>query len=201
MVPDLDSADEEFMGATYRALCHHGFASLTMQDIADESEKSKAALHYHYDTKHDLLVAFLEYLYGRFRERLDAIDHDDPADRLGALAETVLDPTASGEREFRTAMLELRAQAPYDDDYRDRLAEFDRYTRERVAETVAEGVDRGVFRADADPEAMATFVVTVVSGAHTRRVTLDCPDCPVDAARMVLAERIDDLLVDGVLEE
>lgn len=198
MVPDVDG--EVFMRATYRALCRHGFASLTMQDIADESPKSKAALHYHYDTKHDLLVAFLEYLYDRFRERVDAIDHDDPAERLLALAETVLDPPAPDEREFRTAMLELRAQAPYDADYRDRLAEFDRHVRERVAETVAEGVERGVFAADTDPDAVATFVVTVVSGAHTRRVTLDCPDCPIDAARTVLTEYVEDLLADEVVK-
>ena len=35
--------------ATCRALCEHGYADLTMQDIADESNKSTAALHYHYD--------------------------------------------------------------------------------------------------------------------------------------------------------
>ena len=29
---------ERIMDATYRALCTHGYAALTMQDIADESE-------------------------------------------------------------------------------------------------------------------------------------------------------------------
>lgn len=199
MVPGFDATDEGLMSATYRAFCRRGFASLTMQDIADESEKRKAALHYHYDTKHDLLAAFLEYLYGRFHERVDAVDHDAPAEQLLALAETVLDPPASGERGFRTAMLELRAQAPYAEDYRDRLAKVDRHVRERVVETVAEEAERGVFRDDADPDEMATFVVTVISGAHTRRVPLDCPDCPVDAAQTVLAERVEDLLADEVL--
>ncbi|MEF8974259.1 MAG: helix-turn-helix domain-containing protein, partial [Haloarcula sp.] len=46
---DGDTADD-IMDATYRALCTHGYADLTMQDIADESDKSKAALHYHYDS-------------------------------------------------------------------------------------------------------------------------------------------------------
>jgi len=194
-MPELD---DEFMGATYRALCRHGFAALTMQDIADESEKSKAALHYHYDTKHDLLVAFLEYLSEQFAARVNAIDHEDPAERLLALRDAVLDPPEPrDDREFRTAMLELRAQAPYDDDYRERLVEFDRHLRERVRETVAEGVERGVFRADADPEATAAFVVTVVSGAHTRRVTFDSADCPVGAARDIVRDRVETMLAEG----
>ena len=37
---------EEVMEATCRALCEHGYADLTMQDVADESDKSTAALHY-----------------------------------------------------------------------------------------------------------------------------------------------------------
>jgi AcrR family transcriptional regulator len=195
MASDLE-VEEAFMGATYRALCRHGYASLTMQDIADESDRSKAALHYHYDTKHDLLVAFLDYLYEGFTERIDAVETDDPVERLRRTVETVLaPPERTDDREFRTAMLELRAQAPYDDEYRERLAEFDRFLRERVRETVAAGVERGVFRADADPETEATFVVTVISGASTRRVTLDCPDCPVEVARSLLDERVESLLV------
>ncbi|HET7323460.1 MAG TPA: helix-turn-helix domain-containing protein, partial [Halococcus sp.] len=66
----MTDTTDELMHATYRALCKHGYANLTMQDIADESTKSKAALHYHYDTKQDLLLAFLSFLYERFEERL-----------------------------------------------------------------------------------------------------------------------------------
>ncbi|GAA0475047.1 hypothetical protein GCM10008985_34420 [Halococcus dombrowskii] len=57
-----DETIEEIMDATYRALCKHGYAALRMQDIADETTKSKAALHYHYDSKHDLLLSFLDYI-------------------------------------------------------------------------------------------------------------------------------------------
>lgn len=182
-----EDPDEEIMGATYRALCRHGFAALTMQDIADESARSKAALHYHYDTKHDLLVAFLEYLYQRFEARLREVDDDEPVAWLYGLVDALLDPPERADaREFRTAMLELRAQAPYDRAYRDRLANFDALARELVREAVAAGVESGAFRADVDPAETATFVVTVASGAITRRVTLDCPDPPVEAARRAI---------------
>jgi AcrR family transcriptional regulator len=35
-----DDTCEAIMSATYRALCAHGYADLTMQDIADETDKS-----------------------------------------------------------------------------------------------------------------------------------------------------------------
>ena len=53
--------------ATYRALCANGYAALTMQDIADECDRSTSLLHYHFDTKEDLLVELLAHLL----ERLD----------------------------------------------------------------------------------------------------------------------------------
>ena len=41
-----DSTDD-IMSATFRALSKHGYASLSMQDIADEFDKSRSLLHYH----------------------------------------------------------------------------------------------------------------------------------------------------------
>jgi len=61
---------DRLMDATYRALCEHGYAALTMQDIADEGDCSKSLLHYHYDTKEELLVALLAYLLERFEARV-----------------------------------------------------------------------------------------------------------------------------------
>jgi len=48
-----------------------------MQDIADECSKSKSLLHYHYDTKEDLLVAFLDHVISDSERRI-AAHADDP---------------------------------------------------------------------------------------------------------------------------
>ena len=166
-----DDAAEEIMCATYRALCTHGYADLTMQDIADESTKSKAALHYHYDSKHDLLCAFLEYLYGEFVERTGDIDAADPRERLLAFVDAVLEKPDDGEG-LETALLEIRAQAPYDPGFRDRLTNFETYLVAEFTDILEAGVDDGTFAADIDPEDTARFLVTVVTGAATERVTV-----------------------------
>ena len=162
---------ERIMWATYRALCKQGYASLTTQDIADESELSKASLHYHYDSKAELLRAFLEFLIDSFRDRVTAETADaEPFERVRTLVELLFEPPGDApDAEFRTALLELKAQAPYEPPVRERLVAFDEFLRAELAEGLREA-----------PEAVAEFVVTVSNGAHTRRVALgrttDCAE-------------------------
>jgi len=195
------STPEAIMGATYRALCEHGYADLTMQDIADESDKSKASLHYHYDTKEELLLAFLDHLYDAFTDEVGATDGDDAVERLVRFVDEVLcpaertdgdspesdgDATSGGEtgsdspdddgtgeyEEFQTALLEIKAQGPYVEAYREQLARVDAFVRDRVRSIVADGIEEGTIRADVDPDDTAAFVATLVDGVNPRRVAL-----------------------------
>ncbi|MFC6863514.1 TetR/AcrR family transcriptional regulator [Halomicroarcula sp. GCM10025817] len=186
----------DIMQATYRALCTHGYADLTMQDIADESAKSKAALHYHYDSKHDLLCAFLEYLHDRFVERTSDPAGASPADRMVALVETVLDKPEDDREAFETAILEIRAQAPYEPGFRERLTRFDDYLAGEFEALLAAGIEEGVVDPAVDPEDTAKFLVTMLTGAATERVTAGRP---VECTRRMLAEYVEThLLADGL---
>src|SRR6056297_3083180 len=138
---------EQMMEATYRALCEHGYADLTMQRIADESSLSKATFHYHFDTKEELLNVFLDYLIDKFEGRL-ACEASDPEERLDTFLDAVFTPA---EDDFPIALMELKAQAPYHDTYRERIAEMDSRMREVVADAVRDGIDAGEFDA-ADPD-------------------------------------------------
>ncbi|QLH84691.1 TetR/AcrR family transcriptional regulator [Halosimplex pelagicum] len=196
------STPEAIMGATYRALCEHGYADLTMQDIADESDKSKASLHYHFDTKEELLLAFLDHLYDAFTDDVGTTDGDDAVDRLVTFVDRVLcpaertdearagsrpDATSDGEtdgdepndggetdefEEFQTALLEIKAQGPYVEAYREQLERVDAFVRDRVRSIVADGIEEGTIRSDVDPDDTAAFVATLVDGVNTRRVAL-----------------------------
>jgi AcrR family transcriptional regulator len=162
-------ASDEIMQATYRALCEYGYAELTMQRIADATEKSKSALHYHYDTKEDLLDAFLEYLVEEFERRF-ACESADPRERLGKFLAAVYEAPEDGG-DFPVALLEIKAQAPYHESYRERLVALDDRMRAVVASAVADGIEAGHFD-DADPEEVARFVVTATYGAQLREVSL-----------------------------
>ena len=166
-----DEPREQVIRATYRALCAHGYANLTMRDIADETDLSKAALHYHYDTKRDLLTTFLDTLASWYEGRLDDLAGDTAVERLRALFDECLSCEDSDYPAFHTAMLEVKAQAPYEERYRTRLAAVDEVLTTRIRDVVAEGVDDGTFR-DVDPAATAGLLADVLVGAHTRNVAV-----------------------------
>jgi AcrR family transcriptional regulator len=191
-----DDTCEAIMRATYRALCAHGYAGLTMQDIADETDKSKAALHYHYDSKRDLLHAFLDFLYDEFTARVSEPAGETPAERLEALVDGVLQPPeqdADDRVAFRTALLELKAQGPYDEGVRERLERFDEFLREEVRSLIARGIDDGTFRA-VDPDDTAQFIVTALDGASTKQVAVGQD---IGCARRMLHAYVETHLVAG----
>jgi TetR/AcrR family transcriptional regulator, transcriptional repressor for nem operon len=172
---DTDGATEILRG-THQALCKHGYANLTLQDIAAEMDKSKATIHYYYDGKADLFTAFLEFLYDQYVERIKSIPGDNPRERLRSLLNVLLAAgDASLDKEFRTAMLEVRAQAPYDDEIQAQLVKFDEFLYQELRTIIAEGIDSGVFDEHVDPELTAELLMATVSGAHTRHVAIDSP--------------------------
>jgi AcrR family transcriptional regulator len=182
-----DEPREAVIRATYRALCAHGYANLTMQDIADETDLSKAALHYHYDTKRDLLTAFLDSLTSWYERRLRDLSGDTPPERLASLFDECLSHDDTDYPAFHTAMLEVKAQAPYEAAYRERLTAVDDVLFERVRGIVADGVADGSFE-DVDSEATASFVVSVLAGAHTRNVAVGHP---LDETRRLLDDYVE----------
>jgi len=169
-----DDTATEILEATYRALCQHGYADLTLQDIADETDRSKAAIHYYYDSKENLFIEFLDFLYERYTAQLPAVDDGTPREQLYTFLETALiDQEAAPVQEYQTALLEVTAQAPYNDAIQMRLANFDDMLFERVRKIIAAGIEMGEFNETVEPAVVAEFLMTAITGAHARRVAID----------------------------
>lgn len=165
-------AADEIMQAVYSALCTHGYAELTMQDIADECSKSKSLLHYHYDTKAELLVAFLDRVLDDFERRVDAAADEPPEARLVAfIGWFVFEPAETERESYHIALLELRSQGPFDDRIRKRLRRSDRLIRGTAAAILESGIDVGVFD-DVAVDETAALLTAAVDGARTRQITL-----------------------------
>lgn len=191
---DLPDTRTAIMEATYAALRKHGYAGLTMQAIADEFDKTKAVLHYHYDTKEDLLVAFLDHLLDRFLDTVDIDAIDDPEERLVALVDALLLGTHESRSEtdhweYHTALLEIRAQAPHNDAFREQLTTNYRLIEDAAVAIIADGVEDGVFR-EVDPERAAAWLLATINGARLHRVTLDADDVARDVRDAVVDDWI-----------
>ena len=174
-------SNEEIMLATYRALREHGYADLTIKRIAEEYGKSTAAVHYYYETKDDLLVAFLDYLLGQFIDTVHEVETIDPEQRLDLLLDKLLTDPA-GHRNLLVALLEMQSQAPYKSTFRKQLQQNDEYLRYLLRTVISHGIEEGVF-SDVDAEHAAKSLMTIIHGGRTRTVVLDDPSAFVTARR------------------
>ncbi|WP_053947870.1 TetR/AcrR family transcriptional regulator [Halolamina sediminis] len=184
------TGEEEIMEATYRALLKHGYADLSISRIADELDKSKAAIYYHYDTKDDLLVAFLEFAVDRFEETIETETGEEPPEDLEHVIEKLLPLQPDEEqRQLQAVLVGLRSQAVTNGVFREQFTQIDERLAATVRSIVERGIDDGTFR-DVDPSRVAEHILATINGARYGRVTTDRKSA-VAAARVSLASYID----------
>lgn len=145
-----------------------GYEALTTEAIADRLEISHSGVHYHFETKNDLLVALLEeHLAVELEEQL-AFDAP-PEDRLLKLL-TIRIEAADGIRQMETpppSLQLLAATTSSDDALRQALAGlYEAYVAELTA-TIREGVETGVFETES-PRQTAWTLAGLIQGAEVR---------------------------------
>lgn len=182
----------EIMDATYRALCKHGYADLSISKIAEEFDMSKSSLYYHYEDKDELLVALLDHIIDRFSEEISVEARADAESLLDSFFDRLLPRTLDDEQHaFQVALFELRAQAPHHEEYREQFARTDRLLHETLTAYIEAGIEQGTFRA-VDAEATARLLVVVIQGAMVGRVTT--PDASIDVLRQAIDLYLNDYL-------
>jgi len=191
----FSDAEEEVLRATYSALREHGYADLTIKRIADEYGKSTAAVHYHYDTKEELLAAFLDYVLQQFVDTIHEVETTDPDERLTLLLDQLL-VELEDHLDLLVAILEMRSQAPYKETFSQRFEQNDEYVRYMLRTVIADGIRQGVFDDGVDAEHAARALMTIVDGARTRAVVLDDPDA-LATARRTAEEYVESVLKSG----
>lgn len=169
---DPSSSREEIFRATYLALADHGYADLSIQQIADRADLSKSTIYHHFDGKDDLLMAFADRLLEWYIEEMVYQPDEDPL----AMLEDALDLFLLGETEggltvdefwptdLNCIYLELRTRAARDPEVREYFDSTDRMIRDSFAALVQEGIENGTFR-DVDPQRVAAVLFVVMEGA------------------------------------
>lgn len=164
------STRDAIMAATYRALCEHGYAGTSISRIADEFDKSKSLLYYHYEDKDELLADFLGYLLDRLEADLREDLPEKPRERLFGLIEKLAPASVDDEHlQFFRALLEMRAQVPHQSAYREQFERTDELIRAELTDTIKAGIENGDF-APVDPARTAEFVLATLYGVLERGV-------------------------------
>ncbi|GGL73264.1 TetR/AcrR family transcriptional regulator [Halocalculus aciditolerans] len=179
---------EEIMEATFRALSKHGYTDLRVRDIGEEFEKSRTLIHYHFDGKHDLISAFLEYLVDQYEDRPDLDADDDSWEVLGArIDQCLFGPDLGGDFDHWDRMKvyhELFSQARHNDRHREIFNEHYAKIRGNITRVLEAGIERGDF-ADVDPDDLAQLVTDVIHASRARKISLGHDDAPEQARRAI----------------
>jgi AcrR family transcriptional regulator len=187
---ESDRTTEKIMEATYQALCEHGYPATSISKIADEFEKSKSLLYYHYEDKEELLTDFLRYLLDQLEAELAPAEGKNPTERLVAILDRLCPREVNDEgMHFRRALLEIRSQAPYREAYQEQFERSDDLILGEITDAIEDGIDGGVFRA-VDAQQTAEFIYSTVHGTIELGVTLE--DTTIfDRNRAMIDEYID----------
>lgn len=183
-------AEREIMNATYQAMLEHGYPDLSISIIADELGKTKASIYYHYDSKEELLVSFLDFVVDRFKIDFTEGISETPGTALDNVIEKLV-PVQLSDEEFhgQIVLLELRSQASRNEAFRERFTEINDLIVETICEIIERGINAGTFQ-NVEAARVAEHIVATTNGAKIDRITTDRDAAPA-AVRHSLLSYID----------
>jgi AcrR family transcriptional regulator len=163
----------EILQATQQALIKHGYSDLSTEKVADELGRSQSLVHYHYETKDDLLAAFVEFYSERFRGMLSTIEERPPGERLAGFVALMAGNAAVPEvRSLNLAMYELQADAVRKPIVQKAMTGYHEMLTGFLVQTIEEGITVGMF-VDQDPRQTADLLLSALDGVFLQQYTLD----------------------------
>jgi AcrR family transcriptional regulator len=157
---------QEILETARKILLTEGYETLTTQAIADRMDITDAGVHYHFETKEELLVGLIEDQTTTLEAQLGAYN-GPPEKRLPALLEDRFEAVEL----LRDAELPppsfqlLSATTGSEDRLRSALRVYmDTYV-DMLEETIEHGVETGVFETES-PERTARALTAMVEGAE-----------------------------------
>ena len=164
-------AQAEIALAVRNALAQHGYERLTTAKIAAELDMSESGLYYYYESKDEMIAAFLDHAAGQLGEMLADTGSDDHEANLRAACDHLFLSPEDPDAGVHVAIMELLSHAPYNETLREPLLELEWATLNVLEDIVREGVEDGVFR-EVDPEATAAFLLAAADGSTGFHVAL-----------------------------
>ncbi len=161
----MSDSKQEIMDATYEALCRHGYADLSIQKIADEFDKGKSLIYYHYENKQDLMLTFLDFVYEDIEASYASTEEEDPEERMEDFLDYTLGLKDESQWEFLKAYLELRAHAAHKEAFAEKFREIDEMALENTAE-ILEGMG------SSQPEEHSELLLSMIEGAASKKVSV-----------------------------
>jgi AcrR family transcriptional regulator len=170
-IPEGDARVEEILAAACRVIVRRGFHATRIADIAQEAGTSTGTVHYHFETKGDVLLAALRWAntlpYGPIDEALRGGD-DDTA-RLARLLEFAV-PYPGRPRDEYVLLIELWGRILHEPGLVPDGEQLSARWRSYFFDVVRRGTESGTFHPVADPDEVVERLIALVDGLGFKAV-------------------------------
>ena len=166
-----DERREAILAAACRAILRRGFHATRIADIAREAGTSSGTVHYHFETKDDVLTAALRWANEQPYVRMDGLlgRDADEVSRLATLLELSI-PYEGVPREEWIVFLELWGRLLHRPDLLPDGEDLESRWRGYFFDLIREGTARGAFDPPAGPDEAADRLVAMVDGLGLKAV-------------------------------
>src|SRR5919202_1919596 len=154
--------------SAYKVMGEKGLSHLSLQDVADEAEVSKAILPYYFESKENLILLTMRWVLarvaGRIREAIAGAA--SPEEKVSAMIDAIFVSPESNRR-FYLVFFDFLGYAARNDRFADVGATFHEICNGLYAEVIRLGQREGVSR-KGDAREGATVVRALVDGLFTQ---------------------------------
>jgi TetR/AcrR family transcriptional regulator, transcriptional repressor of bet genes len=163
---NTDERRAQITGALVKVMARNGYGGASIADIAKTARLTPGLVHYHFESKQEILLAALADLAARHEAHLEArlaTAEADPAAQVAAFIDLHLGLGADADPEALACWILLSGEALREEKVR---IEFERALQSltaRLAGLIRRGVEQRVFRCESI-DAAASAIVALIQG-------------------------------------
>lgn len=177
---------------TIDLMSSRGFGAMGIQSILEAADVTKSNFYYHFKSKEDLCLAALDTMINYFfSQYLDPVLLDkslSPKRRLEKLFSQMYNKAKSGQCQRGCPFVNLAAEtSDFLPAFREKIDWFFTQYRKKLAECYREGVEKGEFRSDIDPNLAALNLLISINGTSVVAKAQKKPQIIKQNAETILA--------------
>ncbi len=161
-----EAARGKILRAAEKVFARKGYNAASVDDIVKESGLSKGALYGYFDSKEELFLALRRHNIGvRVDQVIAAMPPGTSAtEKLIKAGELAMGEAARQDRNSLRVAFEFWTSAPRIKAVHEFYADWYRTYNEFLTALIREGIQRGEFRRDLDPEALSRLLIAAIDG-------------------------------------
>ena len=158
---------EKILDLAERLIQTRGCSAFSYQDIADALKIRKASIHYHFESKTDLVIAVIDRYAEKFHEALEKIARDDSATSMSMLDHYVEPYAAFAATPDRVCLCGALSgeMLALPRELRERVALFFKSHQQWLTQVLKRGAARGEFKLAETPAKTARLILGALQGA------------------------------------